>query len=87
MATVRQAVYEPISHLHHAIGFIALDLKVYKPSAYVTTLQNMAANLDEANQVVMALTLQMVTQYKPLNEALKSIGVPTSRIKEMASQC
>ena len=61
-----------------------MDLKIYKPSMYVTTLQNMAANPDEANQVTAAVTSQMVTQYKPLNEALKSV---TSRIKEMASTC
>ena len=53
----------------------------------MTTLQNMAANLNEANQVTTAVTSQMVTQYKPLNEALKSVGVLTSRIEEMASAC
>ena len=70
-----------------AIGFIALELKIYKPSTYITTLENMAANLDEANQVVEAVTSQMVSQYKPLNKALKAAGVPTSRIMEMASAC
>lgn len=73
--------------LSQSIGFIAISLLTFDPTSYVISLKDMAVNLNEANEVITAVTLQMTTPKRPPHDTLKELGVPPQTIMNMVNEC
>ncbi len=73
--------------LSQSIGFIAIKHHTHFPSHYVISLKGMAFNLNEACEVITAVTTQMMTPKKPIHNILKEFGIPDDKVAMMVDQC
>ena len=73
--------------LSQSIGFIAIKHHLHFPSHYVVSLKGMAVNLNEACEVITAVTTQMTTPKKPIHDFLKESGIPSHKVAKMVDEC
>ena len=73
--------------LSQSIGFIAIKLHSFDPTSYTVSLRDMAVNLNEASEVITAVTTLMTTPKKPLHDTLMELGVPPHMITNMVNRC